>query len=292
MSSKHDSEATVAVNIEELRNSKDAVIMRLMALQSYIADLSKAYVEHVNNVITGGPATIDIPAMPSSLSSHMEARAGSPGPKAEADAPKKRKRAPVDPNAPKRALTPYFLYMQQNRQKIAADLGGSAKPKDVADEGTRRWQSMDPKEKELYKTQYLENYEAYKRDMAAYKAGHKGGDDDAANNQLQQGIAGAAPDESPEDDSESSESEEEEQEEEEEVVEPSPSPVPVKQKTPSKSASAKRRRSDIKAVKEVAESPVKPASPVKRGRKAAEPASAKSTPAESKRRSKKRKSEA
>lgn len=258
--------------------------MRLMALQSYIADLSKAYVEHVNNVINGGPATIDIPAMPTSLSSHVEARAGSPGPKAEADVPKKRKRAPVDPNAPKRALTPYFLYMQQNRHKIAEDLGGSAKPKDVADEGTRRWQTMDPKEKEIYKSQYLENYEAYKRDMAAYKAGHKGGDDDAANDQLQQGIA-AAPVESESSDSDTSDSEEEE------VVEQSPSPVPVKQKTPPKPASAKRRRSDIKAVKEVAESPAKPASPVKRGRKAAEPASVKSTPAEPKRRAKKRKSE-
>ncbi|CEJ54094.1 hypothetical protein PMG11_00417 [Penicillium brasilianum] len=286
MTAKHDSEATVAVNIEELRNSKDAVIMRLMALQSYIADLSKAYVEHVNNVINGDSATIDIPAMPTGLTFHAEAaRAASPGVKSEAGGPKKRKRAPVDPNAPKRALTPYFLYMQQNRTKIAEDLGGSAKPKDVADEGTRRWQTMDPKEKEIYKSQYLENYEAYKRDMAAYKAGRKTGDDDAANDQLQQSIAGInAVSESSDD--ETSESEEEEVEEES----PSP-PQPVKQKTPPKSAGAKRRRSDVKAVKEVAESPVKPASPVKKGRKAVEVPSVKSTPAETKRRTKKRKSE-
>lgn len=257
--------------------------MRLMALQSYIADLSKAYVEHVNNVVNGGPATIDIPAMPT-LSSHVEfTHAASPGVKAEGGALKKRKRAPVDPNAPKRALTPYFLYMQQNRTKIAEDLGGSAKPKDVADEGTRRWQTMDPKEKEVYKSLYLENYEAYKRDMAAYKAGRKVGDDDAANNQLQQGIVGIENAESESSESETSESEEE--------AEESPSPVPVKQKTPPKSA-AKRRRSDVKAVKEVAESPVKPVSPVKKTRKAAEAASVKSTPAETKRKTKKRKSEA
>ncbi|KAJ5157083.1 uncharacterized protein N7482_008183 [Penicillium canariense] len=281
MAPKQDSEATVAVNIEELRNSKDAVIMRLMALQSYIADLSKAYVEHVNNVINGGPATIDIPAMPTGLSGQFDLnRVASPGVKSEAGGLKKRKRAPVDPNAPKRALTPYFLYMQQNRTKIAEDLGGSAKPKDVADEGTHRWQTMPAAEKETYKNQYLENYEAYKRDMAAYKAGRKTGDDDAAN-QLQQSIAGVENAESESSDSETSESEEEES--------PSP-PQPVKQKTPPKSA-AKRRRSDIKAVKEVAESPVK-ASPVKKGRKAAEPASVKSTPVEPKRKAKKRKSEA
>lgn len=62
---------------------------------------------------------------------------------------KKRKRAPPDPNAPKRALTPYFLYMQHNRQKIAAEMGGSARPKDVADEGTRRWATMPAEEREV-----------------------------------------------------------------------------------------------------------------------------------------------
>lgn len=125
--------------------------MRLMALQSYIADLSKAYVEHVNNVVNGGPATIELPAMPIGMTGHFDVgmRASSPGAKSEAAGPKKRKRAPVDPNAPKRALTPYFLYMQNNRAKIAQDLGGSAKPKEVSDEGTRRWQSMDAQEKEV-----------------------------------------------------------------------------------------------------------------------------------------------
>lgn len=125
--------------------------MRLMALQSYIADLSKAYLEHANNVINGGPATIDIPSLPVGLSSHFDLglRATSPGAKSEAGGTKKRKRAPVDPNAPKRALTPYFLFMQSNRSQIAEDLGPNAKPKEVADEGTRRWQTMEPKEKEV-----------------------------------------------------------------------------------------------------------------------------------------------
>lgn len=125
--------------------------MRLMALQSYIADLSKAYIEHANSVINGGPATIDMPAMPVGMPTHFDLglRATSPGAKSEAGGPKKRKRAPVDPNAPKRALTPYFLFMQSNRPQIAQDLGPTAKPKDVADEGTRRWQTMDAKEKEV-----------------------------------------------------------------------------------------------------------------------------------------------
>lgn len=126
--------------------------MRLMALQSYIADLSKAYVEHANSVINGGPATIDVTSLPLNMPSHFDysgMRVTSPGAKSEAGGPKKRKRAPADPNAPKRALTPYFLFLQSNRVQTAKDMGESAKPKDVTDELTKRWQNMDTKEREV-----------------------------------------------------------------------------------------------------------------------------------------------
>jgi len=62
---------------------------------------------------------------------------------------KKRKRQPHDPNAPKRALTPYFLYMQNARATIQKELGDQARPKEVADEGTRRWSEMNPGEKSV-----------------------------------------------------------------------------------------------------------------------------------------------
>lgn len=120
--------------------------MRLMAIQSYIADLSKSYLEHANNVINGSSATIDIPAVPT-LPSALDLAARSPGARSEAGG-KKRKRT-HDPNAPKRALTPFFLYMQNNRSKIAGDLGSDVKPKDVSDEGTRRWQEMPAAQKEV-----------------------------------------------------------------------------------------------------------------------------------------------
>ncbi|KAJ5897339.1 hypothetical protein N7504_007627 [Penicillium tannophilum] len=281
--------ATVQVNVDELRASKDAMLMRLMSLQAYIADLSKAYLEHANNVINGGPATIDIPAVPAGLNvSHFE-RASSPGAKSETGT-KKRKRAPVDPNAPKRALTPYFLYMQSNRSKIAADLGDVAKPKDVADEGTRRWQEMPASQKEIWKELYLQNYEKYKVDMAAYKAGKEEEQDPAAT-QLQADFA-EAPKEISDNETSSSDDEEDDEEESGESS-PSPAQPPPKEKTP---RSTKRRRgSDSK--KEVPESAVKQPSPPKRGSrsKKAEPA-AKETPAAEtktpKGKSRKRKSEA
>lgn len=68
---------------------------------------------------------------------------------AEEGGKKKRKRAPHDVNAPKRALTPYFLYMQHARSQIHKELGDQAKPKEVADEGTRRWGIMQPNEKSV-----------------------------------------------------------------------------------------------------------------------------------------------
>lgn len=62
---------------------------------------------------------------------------------------KKRKRTPHDPNAPKRALTPFFLYMQHQRPIIAKEMGPNAKPKDVSDEGTTRWQNLPEAQKEV-----------------------------------------------------------------------------------------------------------------------------------------------
>ncbi|KAK4862666.1 hypothetical protein LT330_002799 [Penicillium expansum] len=292
MASNHD-DSTVQVNKEELRRAGDLIVMRLMEVQSYIADLGKAYIQHVNNITEGRDATIELPLGPSGfMGPDIPFRAGSPGAKSEAGGPKKRKRAPVDPNAPKRALTPYFLYMQHNRSKIADDLGNDARPKDVADEGTRRWQSMEDTQKEVWKKMYAANYDQYKRDMAAYKAGSKIDEEhdhehDPAASQLQQDFAGVEPEVEAEAEAEAEP--EESADESTESSEESHSPSPVKEKTPPRSTT-KRRRSDTKAKE--AETPAK--SPVKRGRKAAEPVStpAVKTPAEKGRRSKKRKSEA
>lgn len=120
---------------------------------------------------------------------------------------------------------------------------------------------------------YLENFENYKKQMAAYKAGLpvKGDDDhDPAASQLQQDFAGA----------ESAVESTSESEDESDSEDESPSPPP-KEKTPPRSAS-KRRKSDAK--KE---------SPVKKGKgKSAEPASATKGPESTKRKGKKRKSDA
>lgn len=62
---------------------------------------------------------------------------------------KERKKRTHDPNAPKRPLTPYFLYMQHARSIIANDLGAEAAKGAVQEEGQRRWAHMSPSEKQV-----------------------------------------------------------------------------------------------------------------------------------------------
>ncbi|EER29263.1 hypothetical protein D8B26_000556 [Coccidioides posadasii str. Silveira] len=295
--SSKDSTAIVTVNIDDFTRTRDSVIIALASLQSAVSDLSKAYINHANTVLNRGPSALDIGGITSSLLENgllNVARPPSPGP--EGERKKKRKRAPPDPNAPKRALTPYFLYMHHNRQKIADELGQNARPKEVADEGTRRWAAMNAQEREVWQTLYKQNLNVYKAKMKAYKAGLAIPVEDeavneaaAAQQQLHEGVRQATEDRSSE---ESSSSEEEEA-----------TPEPPREPTPPRS-SKRRRTLDAKLPAPVA-SPPKPSPPKKpspekkkRGKAAAEekpkraqPAVAE-TPKSEKKTRKKRKSEA
>jgi HMG (high mobility group) box len=138
---------------DSLAKTYQKVIVALATLQTSVQDLSKAYINHANTVLNPGRAgTLDLNLTTTLLDSGLLThRIPSPGMKQEApaEAKKKRKRAAHDPHAPKRALTPYFLYMQSARPQIAKELGSNAKPKEVADEGTRRWTIMPEADKNV-----------------------------------------------------------------------------------------------------------------------------------------------
>ena len=57
--------------------------------------------------------------------------------------------APHDKNAPKRPVTPYFLYMQTMRGEIANEMPPGHTAKQVNEEGTRRWVNMPEAEKKV-----------------------------------------------------------------------------------------------------------------------------------------------
>lgn len=142
---------------EDVHLTFQQVIVSLATLQSAVSDLSRAYIQHANTVLNRGPPTLEPGFLTTSLAGvatglidpALVGRPASPTAKSDTGDKKKRKRAPHDPNAPKRALTPYFLYMQHNRAQIAQELGANAKPKDVADEGTRRWAEMPEAQKDV-----------------------------------------------------------------------------------------------------------------------------------------------
>ncbi|RHZ51096.1 HMG-box domain-containing protein [Aspergillus thermomutatus] len=232
-----------------------AVLVSLSNLQAAVSDLTRAYINHTNTVLNPSLSTLDLGNFNNITAALLEngllgARSSSPGAKSEVGDKKKRKRAPPDPNAPKRALTPYFLYMQHNRPLIAQELGPSARPKDVSDEGTRRWAEMPEAQKEVWKKLYADNLAVYKEKVKAYKAGLPWSEDDntKAASQLQQDIAGASAS-----GDESEEEQEEEADEEEETEESSPEPV----KEPTPPRSNKRRRSEVKTPSKKNESPEK-----------------------------------
>lgn len=129
------------------------MVTGLANLQSAVQDLSRAYIAHTNTVIGRGSGTsIDLLnlTMPLGVESKiLDRRFATPGVVSDTGEIKKRKRAPHDKNAPKRPVTPYFLYMQTARSTIANEMEPGCSAKEVANEGTRRWNEMAPEEREV-----------------------------------------------------------------------------------------------------------------------------------------------
>ena len=129
------------------------VVTGLATLQSAVQDLSRAYIAHTNTVIGKTPgSSLELLNLAGPLGGEnviFGNRAATPAPNVEGGENKKRKRAPHDKNAPKRPVTPYFLYMKTARGEIAKEMTPGHSAKEVADEGTKRWLTMPPKEKQV-----------------------------------------------------------------------------------------------------------------------------------------------
>ena len=72
--------------------------------------------------------------------------APTPGPPLHV-APTRKPKRPHDKNAPKKAMTPFFLFMQTMRPQIQQEMGPDYKSKDVEAEGQHRWKTIGQKEK-------------------------------------------------------------------------------------------------------------------------------------------------
>jgi len=72
-----------------------------------------------------------------------------------------------DPNAPKKPLTAYFLFTNDERQKIKEEFPNMSIT-EIAKETGRRWANVSPEVREKYETRYQESRNKYDQDMANY----------------------------------------------------------------------------------------------------------------------------
>lgn len=151
--------AKISINVAEELLIRTKVLEGLANLQDCLKGLAAQYIHHTNTVLGDHAGALDAVAAMAKFSENTAAglgsgvgasaqRAASPARSTVEDGKKpERKKRQHDPDAPKRPLTPFFLYMQTARPIIAGDLGPEVAKGAVSNEGTLRWANMDQESK-------------------------------------------------------------------------------------------------------------------------------------------------
>ncbi|KAK3672768.1 hypothetical protein LTR78_007354 [Recurvomyces mirabilis] len=303
---------SVMIDVQAFVRTRDALASAYIGLSQAIDRSVKAYVEHTS-VVLASDASLNVSYLtqPFDQLAHTAQLAQqaliSNGVAAEAkqetsDGDKKGKRKKRaykqrDPNAPKRPLTAYFRYLQEQRGPLGKELAEKAggqpqRPGDLSKVATQRWNALTEEEHRPYKEAYQRALKDYEKEVERYKAaggkvdesalavvaedevaGGAGLGEDAAGEDVVDGKAVVVEEEEEEEDDDSSSSEESSDEEEDEK-EPTPPPPPPAPKTP-KSA-MKKSKKETPAVAPTPQfssintsEPTKPSSSPERKRKAA-----------------------
>jgi len=85
-------------------------------------------------------------------------------------ATEKKKRTKKDPNAPKKALSAFMIFSQENRSKIK-EANPDASFGQLGKLIGQAWKALDESEKEPYTAKAEQEKERYELAMAAYKEG-------------------------------------------------------------------------------------------------------------------------
>ncbi|KAB5549824.1 hypothetical protein GE09DRAFT_1127931 [Coniochaeta sp. 2T2.1] len=163
------------IDVDNFIRVRDSVYARLATIQDLIKSFATDYLRQTNLLLGEGTNIEDGQQL---LAGFEHAFNGLIQPQAPPPAPvglekKERKKRTHDPNAPKRPLTPYFLYMQTARPIIASDLGETAPKGAVQEEGQRRWAVMGESEKAGWNQAYQYNLRLYQARVESYKSGNK-----------------------------------------------------------------------------------------------------------------------
>jgi len=90
-------------------------------------------------------------------------------PVTKAAKPRKQFKKLKDPEAPRRPLSPYMLFVKEERTKIVAEMGGMVAIGEVGKEMGRRWSLMDQQERKKYDEMYKEDKVRYEEQMKTYQ---------------------------------------------------------------------------------------------------------------------------
>ncbi|KAK1837201.1 hypothetical protein QBC39DRAFT_246845 [Podospora conica] len=247
------------IDVDNFIRVRDSVYQRLSTIQDLIKSFSQDYLRQTNLLLGEGTNIEGVDL--DQFGFGQLAQFG--GLLAPVEEKKERKKRTHDPNAPKRPLTPYFLYMQTARPIIAKDLGEDAPKRAVQEEGQRRWAVMTGAEKNGWNQAYQYNLRLYNARVHSYKHGNPEAKsmNDAEALQYAEEFNIEMP--SPKEVEEVGATEEDaiaqqlgEAVAAEEVSEEEPTPVT---KTPKKPAARKPRKTATPAAVEAAPSPPKPA---------------------------------
>ncbi|KAF2765447.1 hypothetical protein EJ03DRAFT_330913 [Teratosphaeria nubilosa] len=259
---------SVSIDVDQFIRTRDALSSAYMSLSSSIDKAVKAYIDHTNVVLAGdsslnvshltqpfdqlaSTAQLAQQALHAGGAAPQQAQQnGAPAPQAgetgaDGKPAKRMKRAykQRDPNAPKRPLTAYFRYLQEQRGPLAAQLAEKAggtpqKPGDLSKEATERWNKLSKEEQQPYRDAYQRALKDYEKEVAIYKANGGKVDDAAAkvDGAAVEGVDAEAEndddDDGDDDDDDSSDDSSDDSDEDEEEA-PAP-PPPAKTPKPSK----------------------------------------------------------
>ncbi|KAF4986038.1 hypothetical protein FGRMN_11014 [Fusarium graminum] len=161
------------INNESFLRVRDSAVDRLTTIVTLLRSFTADYVRQTN-LLLGEPTAEGPQDNLLATFEHAAQQLIMPAPELAppVEEKKERKKRTIDPNAPKRPLTPYFLYMQHARSIIANDLGAEAPKGAVQEEGQRRWAHMGPHEKQGWNNAYQYNLRLYNARVHSYKHGN------------------------------------------------------------------------------------------------------------------------
>ncbi|KAF1825061.1 uncharacterized protein K489DRAFT_377600 [Dissoconium aciculare CBS 342.82] len=189
MANSASEKKTVVVDVERFVHTRNALSTSFLGLSNSIDKAVKAYIDHTQSVLEGD-ATLDLSlliapfdSLQSAAAVHNALAANSTDDLDGGKKKRKRNYKARDPNAPKRPLTAYFRYLQENRARIAGEIAdGSREAGDVGKILTLSWNAMTPEEHEAYREDYKRECLKYDQAVLDYKAaGGKLDDEDDAN---------------------------------------------------------------------------------------------------------------